>query len=151
MEHAEQERQRLNPKFFYFDIGVKRALDRTLNLGIQEGTYGYGRAFEHFIILEIVRLSSYLNNDWQFSYLLTKDNAEIDLIIDRPGLPEVLIEIKSAAITRERDVAILNRFVTDFESCEAYCISRDIHEKKINSVRCIHWEKMFSVLGLDGG
>ena len=46
-----------------------------------------------YIILEIVRLSNYKNNDWQFSYLLTKDNAEIDLIIDRPGLPEVLIEI----------------------------------------------------------
>jgi predicted AAA+ superfamily ATPase len=144
-----RKRQRSNPKFYYFDTGVKRALDRTLTLDIQEGTYSYGLAFEHFIILEIMRMSSYKNNDWRFSCLKTKDNAEIDLIIERPGMPEVLIEIKSTRTIQERDVAALDRFVKDFASCEAFCISRDIQEKKIRSVRCLHWEKALGELGLD--
>lgn len=144
-----RKRQRSNPKFYYFDTGVKRALDRTLKLDMLEGTYSYGLAFEHFIILEIMRMSSYRNNDWQFSYLKTKDNAEIDLIIDRPGMPEVLIEIKSTGNVTERDVSTLNRFVKDFASCEAYCISKDEHEKKIHSVMCLHWEKALKELGLD--
>ena len=37
--------QRTNPKFYFFDLGIKRALDRTLGLGLQEGTYAYGEAF----------------------------------------------------------------------------------------------------------
>jgi len=62
-----RKRQRANPKFYFFDPGVKRALERTLNLGLKEGTYAYGDAFEHFIIQEIIRLSNYGNNDWTFS------------------------------------------------------------------------------------
>lgn len=33
--------------------------------------------------------------DWTLSYLRTKDDMEVDLIIDRPGLPRAFIEFKS--------------------------------------------------------
>jgi uncharacterized protein len=143
-----RKRQTSNPKFYFFDTGVKRALDRTLNLGIREGTYDYGNAFEHFIILEIIRLSSYKNNDWTFSYLKTKDNAEIDLIIDRPGLSSLLVEIKSASNITERDVQTINRFIADIPNCEAFCVSRDIHEKKIGKTSCLYWIQFFKRIGL---
>ena len=143
-----RKRQRANPKFYFFDLGVRRALARTLNLEIQEGTYSFGDAFEHFIILEIIRLSNYNNNDWQFSYLRTKDQAEIDLIIDRPGMPTVLIEIKSAKYINKTDVISLNRFVNDFSSSEMFCISRDPNEKKIGAVWCLPWKQIFGRIGL---
>jgi predicted AAA+ superfamily ATPase len=143
-----RKRQRHNPKFYFFDTGVKRALDRTLDVGIKEGTFAFGEAFEHFIILELIHLSRYANNDWSFSYLNTKDGAEIDCIIDRPGMPKALIEIKSASSIHEKDVAIVNRFALDMKPCEAFCISRDPHVKKIGLVRCLPWREAIKEIGL---
>ncbi|MBI4404370.1 MAG: ATP-binding protein, partial [Deltaproteobacteria bacterium] len=66
------------PKFYFFDLGVKRALDRTLDIPLRSGTAAYGEAFEHFIVLEILRLATYKKKDHELSYVLTKDGAEID-------------------------------------------------------------------------
>ena len=111
-----RKQQRTNPKFFYFDTGVKRALDRTLNIPIYTGTYEFGNAFEHFIVTEIIRIARYLYPDWRFYYLLTGGGAEIDLIISRPGLPEAILEIKSKERVTEADVKTLNAFHSDFEN-----------------------------------
>ena len=141
-----RKQQRTNPKFYYFDTGVKRALDRTLNVPLNEGTYEYGNAFEHFIIAEIIRSAGYLFPDWRFFYLQTGGGAEIDLIIDRPGLSHVIIEIKSSGSIDERDVRVLNKFTADFDSPLSLCISRDPLHKQINHVTCIHWEKALEML-----
>lgn len=143
-----RKQQRVNPKFYYFDTGVKRALDRTLSLPIQEGTYMYGNAFEHFIITEIIRLARYRYPDWRFSYLKTGGGAEIDLIIDRPGMAEALIEIKSSDNIGERDIRMLDRFTEDFIHAEAFCISRDRVKKIISNVTCLCWEEAIKELGL---
>ena len=143
-----RKRQRSNPKFYLFDPGVKRALDRTLSVPLQDGTYAFGSAFEHFVILEALRLSCYRANDWALSYLRTKDDAEIDLVIERPGLPVALVEIKSTHNVRERDVAPVRRFVPDFGACEAFCLSLDPHEKKLGQVWCFPWQKGLEKMGL---
>ena len=54
-----RKRQRQAPKFYLFDPGVRRALDRTLTVELKPGTYAYGRAFEHFVVVEALRLSAY--------------------------------------------------------------------------------------------
>jgi predicted AAA+ superfamily ATPase len=141
-------RQVAHPKFYLFDTGVKRALERTANLDLQPETYGFGDAFEHFVILEIMRLADYAGLDWQFSYLLTKDGAEIDLVIDRPGRPVALLEIKSAPSTDDRDVRTLNRFAPDFAEAERFCLSRDPHEKRIEGAWCLPWQVGIERLGL---
>lgn len=143
-----RKRQRTNPKFYFFDPGVKRALDKTLGVALQEGTYAFGSAFEHLVILETLRLSEYRSNDWRFSYLRTKDDAEIDLVIDRPGKPVAIVEIKSTRRVQERDTAALQRFVPDFEACEAFLLSRDPHEKRIGDVWCFPWQVGLEKLGL---
>jgi len=143
-----RKRQRQNPKFYFFDLGVKRALERTLTLKLLPRTYAYGKAFEHFLILEMHRLSSYLENDFQFSYLRTKDGVEIDMIIDRPGLPTALVEIKSTEYVDERDIRHLEPFLKDFGKCEAYCLSLDPNPKKIGSVMALPWQKGLRELGL---
>src|SRR3989338_395106 len=79
-QHA-LKRQRENPKFYYFDLGVKRALDGTLSSALVKNTYAYGKAFEHMVICEIFRMNSYLEKDYRLSYLRTKDGAEVDLFL----------------------------------------------------------------------
>lgn len=143
-----RKQQRAAPKFYFFDTGVRRALQRATGSELTEGTYGYGEAFEHFVFLEMVRLNHYRNTEWNFSYLQTKDGAEIDVVVDRPSLPLALVEIKSTARVTHREVSTLNRFVSDLSPCEAFCLSRDPYEKKIDSVRCLPWEKGIMELGL---
>jgi hypothetical protein len=46
-------------KWFFFDPGVKRAMEGLLNVPVVSGTFGYGRAFEHFLLCECYRLNSY--------------------------------------------------------------------------------------------
>jgi predicted AAA+ superfamily ATPase len=143
-----RKRQRSNPKFYFFDTGVKRALERTLTVELREGTYAFGEAFEHFLIAEILRLSSYACNDWRFSYLRTSGQAEIDLIIERPGMPKALIEIKSSGRITERDTRALNHFYPDLGPAEAFCLSRDPHQKKIGAVWCLPWKEGLAKLGV---
>jgi hypothetical protein len=51
----------------------------------------FGQAFERWVILEVYRLNEYLRKDYVLSFLRTKDDAEIDLIIERPGQKTLLV------------------------------------------------------------
>jgi predicted AAA+ superfamily ATPase len=62
-----RKRQRVSPKFYFFDPGVKRALARTLQQEIYPRTYEYDQAFEHWVVLEFFRLAHYLDKEWSFS------------------------------------------------------------------------------------
>ena len=138
--HSIRKRQRESPKFYLFDTGVQRALSRTLDVPLKPQTYAFGKAFEHLVISELVRLCSYARNDFTLSYLRTKDDAEIDLIVERPGMPTVIVEIKSTERVDQDDVASLRRFLPDFPGAEATCLSLDPHPKVINGVSCLPWQ-----------
>ncbi|MCP4676018.1 MAG: DUF4143 domain-containing protein, partial [Deltaproteobacteria bacterium] len=141
-----RKRQRNSPKFYLLDTGVKRALDRTLSIDMNERTYAFGDAFEHFVILEIVKNASYDFPDWQFSYLNTGTNREIDLIIDRPGQKTALIEIKSTETILKRHAKTLNSLGKDIPNSSSYCVSRDRNKKQIGSVHCLHWKDIYQEL-----
>jgi predicted AAA+ superfamily ATPase len=134
-----RKRQRTHPKFYFFDTGVKRALEHTLDQTLYPKTFSYGFAFEHFVIIELHRLADYRRCDWSFSYFQTTDGGEIDLVVDRPGKPRLLIEIKSTDRIEERDVTPLNRFKKDIPQSEAYCLSMDPTPKKIGGTLCLPW------------
>lgn len=134
-----RKQQRMSPKFYFFDTGVQRALSRILSQQLLPQTYTFGKTFEHFIIIEIYRLNLYFKKDYRLSYLQTKDHAEIDLIIERPGASSVLIEIKSTDKVDERDTRILEHFLKDFKQAKAFVLSRDPHPKKIGRVFSFPW------------
>ena len=143
-----RKQQRTNPKFYFFDTGIKRSLDRTLEVSLNAGTYEYGRAFEHFIVTQIAHLARYRRPDWRLSYLRTGAGAEIDLVIERPGQPVAILEIKSSQRVEDRDVRNLVRFAGDFADPVALCISRDPTRMAMDGVLCVHWRDGFRELGL---
>lgn len=55
--------QRQNPKFYFIDCGIKRALNKVLTVELLPQTSGWGEAFEHWVILEIVKNISYARFD----------------------------------------------------------------------------------------
>ena len=143
-----RKRQKLSPKFYLFDLGVTRSLSNSLNIPLIPKTFEYGKAFEHFIICEVTRHISYLNNDFQVSYLRTKDNAEIDLIIERPAMPTCLIEIKSTTQVKESDLRHLVSLGKDFKNSESYCFSLDQTPRVINGVKILPWQIGLKEIGL---
>lgn len=55
---------------------AKDALRSYVETYLEKGTSLSGKVFEHFIILEILRLSRYLKKDYEFSFYRTLDGAE---------------------------------------------------------------------------
>jgi predicted AAA+ superfamily ATPase len=123
-------------------------LARRLELPVLPRTYAFGEAFEHFVIAEIIRRASYGRRDWTFSYLRTKDDAEIDLIIDRPGMPRACVEIKSSDAADPIDAGRLARLVADISGAEPFLFSLDPTPQRIAGVSCLHWTDGLTALGL---
>jgi predicted AAA+ superfamily ATPase len=142
-----RKRQRESPKFYFFDTGVKRALCRELKLDLVRGSSAYGKCFEHFIILEIFRSCEYLKNDFRLSYLRTKDDAEIDLIIERPGQSDFLLEIKSTHKVSADDTRTISQLRAAWDKpTEAAVWSLDPVSKTIDGVNCYPWQEGFARL-----
>jgi len=141
-----RKQQRQNPKFYFFDIGVSKALSNTLTQITLPKTYAYGKAFEHWVICEIYRLNQYLKKDFKLSYLLTKDQAEIDLIIERPGNSTVLIEIKSNESVDNRAIKTLKQFINDIPNSKALVLSKDKKSKLIENIECCHWQEGINLI-----
>lgn len=143
-----RKRQLTNPKFYFFDTGVKRALERTLTVPLLPQTYGFGEAFEHFVFLEMQRRNEYGKHDFRFSYLQTHDGAKVDFILERPGKPLALVEVKSTTRLEPSMARHLERFCGDFEACEAYLLSLDMTPQKFGHVHALPWEEGLHRLGL---
>ena len=140
-KHSFRKRLNTKPKFYFFDTGVKRALTQTLTLPVKEGTSAFGEAFEHLVILESIKLAAYFKSEYKFSYLRTKDDAEVDLVVERPGKPILFIEIKSSTQVKKESLRTFINLVNDFKACEAVCFSNDPYEKIIEGIKIFHWEK----------
>ena len=138
--HSFRKRLSERPKFYFFDPGVVRALSRRLSIPLAEKTTGFGDAFEHFIILEIMRLASYFEPEYRFSYIRTPSDVEVDLVVERPGAPPLFIEIKSTDEIERTDLSGFIRLSREFGDCEAICLSRDRFCKKIDNVTSYFWQ-----------
>ena len=138
-ETSVRRRVRRAPKFYFFDNGVARALGRLLRVRLHEGTSAYGEAFEAFVINEVHRRVHYERLDYRMTYMRTPGGVEVDLVLERPGRPLLLIEVKSTTLVREDHAARLNAIAKDFSSTEALLVSRDPQSKSYGKVTCLPW------------
>jgi len=134
-------RKRLSraPKFCLFDTGVQRALSRSLTIPVQEGTSVYGELFEAFFINECFKLNHYFEKDFTFSYLMTGSGVEIDLVVERPGAPLLLMEIKSTTTIQKKHLSALQSLGADFPDAEKVCIARIPIPEKHDRILVLPW------------
>jgi predicted AAA+ superfamily ATPase len=140
--------QKQAPKFYLYDMGIKRSLERKLTLPLLEQTSEYGEAFECWFVNECVRLNHYLELDYEFSYLRTRDDVEVDLIINRPGKCQVLLEIKSSTTIDERHIKSLQHFANDFSGARLICACRVTKPQKIGNVEILPYMDALKEIGL---
>jgi len=139
-QHSFRKRLSQKPKFYYFDPGVVRSLTRTLSLPLKPGTSAYGDIFEQFVIVECLKAANYYQPEFRFSYLKTKDDAEIDLVVERPGQPVLFIEIKSNTQIKQHELQSFIRLSQDFPNAEAVCFSNDPYPKQIAHITVLPWQ-----------
>lgn len=129
------------PKFYLFDTGVTRALSRMLQVPPHPGTSYFGELFENRVVSELFARNAYEQNDWHFSYLMTKAGLEIDLVIQRPGRPLALVEIKSTPHVREDHATALRALLPAFPGAEAFLLSRDPHPQRLGPIQALPWRQ----------
>ncbi len=143
-----RKRQKTSPKFYLFDTGVARYLQGLATHTLSESTFGYGNAFEHHVILEIFRLASYSHKNWQFSYFRTSVDNEIDLVIERPGMPTALVEIKSGRNVQDKIINSLSNLKKDFPKSEAFILCREPSPRTTKGIEVLPWQDGIMALGL---
>ncbi|HLE10745.1 MAG: hypothetical protein A2504_02695 [Bdellovibrionales bacterium RIFOXYD12_FULL_39_22] len=132
--------QRLSPKFYVIDTGIKKALEGSLDQKPAPRTSEYGELFEHFVISEIKKLNDYFEKNFRFSFFSTKNQVEIDLILTKAN-SNILIEIKSTEKIDRQEIKSLAKIATDFPGVRGvYYLSRDPISYKIDGVQCLPWD-----------
>ena len=144
--HSVRKAQKQAPKFYFIDLGIQRALSKTLSLNLLPQTPAYGEAFENWFLMEIIKTADYKRLDWEYSYLRTKNNLEIDLIIRQPK-KNLLIEVKSTNRIKPEDAKTLETLGQDVDpKASKWLISNDPLERKFGSTRALHWKTALTKL-----
>lgn len=133
-----RKRQIQSPKFYFFDLGVTNAFLGTLDNNIVPQTYSFGRSFEHFIILEFIRLNDYFELGFRFSYLKTKDGQEIDLVLEK-NKRTILVEIKSSNHISSEHLSALKNLGSDIDKSEKYILCQEKIARKVDEINIVPW------------
>ena len=109
------------PKYFLTDSGLTHALLEIPNLNSLLGHPVAGPSWEGFVIETLIRAASSGAANRTALYYRTHDGAEIDLVFERAGQPEIAIEIKrSSAPKLEPGFAIA---ANDLGVTERWCVA----------------------------
>lgn len=107
------------PRFFFFDTGVVSWLSR--RGPVRPGSELFGRAFEHFLIMEIFAWAAYSGRNPGLAYWRTASQLEVDLVL---GDGKVAIEIKSTAAASDHHLRGLRAFRQEHDA-RCYLVSLD--------------------------
>jgi len=131
-----QERQviRKAPKFYLFDVGVAGAITKR-RIPEARGEQ-FGRAFEHFIFMEIAAHASYSDLHYDIHFWRTKSGIEVDFVL---GAGEVAIEVKGAARVDRRGLRPLLTFMHDYKPRASMVVCNEPEERIVQGVTVIPW------------
>jgi len=105
---SQRKRMSHQPKFYFFDNGVTRALLGTLQ--DPPNPFEQGRLFEQWVLQEIIRLNDYYQKDWKLSFWRTRHGAEVDILVSRGRNILCAIECKLSTQPSLSDLSGLRSF-----------------------------------------
>ena len=94
------------PKFYLFDVGVAgRIVGRQL---VNNSGPEFGRAFEHFILMELLSYRTYQGQEFPVRYWRTKSGLECDFILGRKG--EIAVDVKGGRRVQSSDLRAIRAY-----------------------------------------
>jgi len=123
------------PKFYYFDIAIANYL---LRRGpVVERSEAFGKAFEHFMYLEIYAHSKYSGLDYPISYWRTSSQFEVDFIL---GDHEIAVEVKATDMAMGHHLKGLKAFSEEYKAKHSILVTQDLRPRKIGNITVLPWK-----------
>lgn len=129
------------PKFYLFDVGVAGAL--TKRQLVQEKSELFGKAFEHFVFMELTAHSSYYELDYGINFWRTKSGLEVDFIL---GDGDAAIEVKGSNRVDNRELRSLKAFIEEFSPRLALVVCNEQEERVVDQIRIMPWRHFLNEL-----
>jgi predicted AAA+ superfamily ATPase len=130
-------------KFYLFDLGVTNSLAGRRE--VAAGTEEFGRAFEHFIALELRAYLSYRRLDSELTFWRTEGGYEVDLLVGS----DVAIEVKGSDLVNERHLSGL-RALREEGIFKTFCVvSRDRAVRVVDGITIYPWREFLHRLWKD--
>ncbi|MBI4431692.1 MAG: ATP-binding protein [Candidatus Omnitrophica bacterium] len=138
---SQRKRMSHQPKFYFFDNGVTRALLGTLQ--DHPAPQEQGRLFEQWVVQEVVRFNEYHQKDWKLSFWRTSHGAEVDLLISRGTKLLGAVECKSTAQVSSSDLSGLRSFHEVYPKVPCYLVAPVNHPLRLSFARVIPPKQLF--------
>ena len=122
----------LSPKFYLFDTGVAGVVTKRA-LSEEKGEI-FGKAFEHFILSELLAYRSYKEKDFEIEFWRTKSGFEVDFIL---GNGEIAIEVKGKSQIVLKDLRPIRSFRDEFGPKEAFVVCNEPAERIVDNIRIV--------------
>ena len=124
-------------KLYLFDIGVTNSLAKRGE--IMEGSELFGKAFEHFILLEVRAFLSYTRKNIRMCYWRSTSQFEVDLILDN----QWGVEIKSVSSIQDKHLKGIRALKEEGTIRNFAAVSCDRYERKTQDYITIFPWKLF--------
>ena len=138
-----QERQVIGKaaKFYLFDVGVAGAITRR-KIAEERGEQ-FGRALEHFVLMEILAHRSYRDLGYGVHFWRTKSGLEVDFVL---GEGEVAVEVKGTSRLDPSDFRSLRAFVEDNRPRRALVVCNERAPRVHEGIEVLPWRDFLARL-----
>jgi predicted AAA+ superfamily ATPase len=138
-----QERQVITKagKFYLFDVGVAGAITQR-HIPEERGEQ-FGKALEHFILMEILAHRSYKELNYEVNFWRTKAGQEVDFIL---GRGQVAVEVKASRHVDNAALRHLKAFTQEHHPKKALLVCNERTPRMHESIHLLPWRNFLSML-----
>lgn len=124
------------PKFYLFDVGLANYIAKKPITQLKGSDAG--KAFEHFILMELLAYRGLEDLDFAIKFWRTKQDLEVDFILGELNQAQVAIEVKISNKVHKSDIKGLIAFKKEVPSTKAIVVSQDPRSRKIQLDNKLH-------------
>ena len=128
-------------KYYLFDVGVAGCLTKRW-IEDKKGME-FGKAFEHFLLMEIIAYRSYSAQDFEMNFWRTKSGVEVDFVL---GGGEIAIEIKGTNRVDKRDLNGLTAFIEGHSPKRSIVVCNEREERLHGKIEILPWDNFLHEL-----
>ncbi|MCF7877083.1 MAG: AAA family ATPase [Candidatus Omnitrophica bacterium] len=122
------------PKYYLFDVGVAGFLTKR-RLEEEKGEE-FGKAFEHFMLMEINAYRSYNLKTFELNFWRTKSGLEVDFVLDRG---KVAIEVKGTQRVDKNNLKGLFAFKEEYLPKRAIVVCNEKEKRVYKGIEIMPW------------
>jgi predicted AAA+ superfamily ATPase len=131
-----------SPKFYFFDLST--VIHFTRRGKVVQGSELFGRAFEHYIWMELLAHSNYSELFYPITYWRTSSGFEVDFVL---GDHEIAIEVKSTRLANAKHLKGLRRFKEEYSVQRSILVSLDSKPRKTeDQIEILPWKTFLEQL-----